>query len=85
MKSLVRNGIDLLTLAGNPATLHGLSAIIRTAPIDPAAASSEEWRKLSACWACVEEARVNVLDPARTGVEGSGAEKDWAPRWRLTG
>jgi len=54
MKSLVRNCIDLLTLAGEPVSLHAMSDIIRTAPTEPGCLQSQAWKESSSCWRLLE-------------------------------
>ena len=69
MRSLVRNGADLLQLAGRPVGLHALFEVLRTAPTEPALAASPEFRAGSACARLVDEAG------ARCG--GTAARADW--------
>jgi hypothetical protein len=57
MRSLVRNCVDLLLMAGEPASLHAMFDVIRSAPADPASVPSPEWRSRSACWRRLETAR----------------------------
>ncbi len=57
MKSLVRNCVDLLLLAGQPVSLPAMFELIRTAPEDPARAANEAWLKTSFCAKCVAEAQ----------------------------
>ena len=56
MRSLIRNCIDLLILSEGPVSLHGISAILQSAPADPAQAKSPEWRASSECWRRLESA-----------------------------
>ncbi len=69
MKSLVRNCVDVLVMAGEPVSLHAMFDVIRGAPADPAAASSLSWRSQSGCWRRLEAARTRAL--------GSSWEVDW--------
>ncbi|HMD59995.1 MAG TPA: TraM recognition domain-containing protein, partial [Opitutaceae bacterium] len=57
MKSLVRNCVDALLMAGEPVSLHAMFDVIRGAPGEPAVVSSPEWRKQSGCWRRLEIAR----------------------------
>ncbi|HEY1848840.1 MAG TPA: TraM recognition domain-containing protein [Opitutaceae bacterium] len=61
MRSLVRNCVDVLLMAGEPATLHAMFAVIRSAPPDAACAASGEWRETSECWRLVQAARARGL------------------------
>lgn len=61
MRSLVRNCVDLLLMAGEPATLHGMFGIIRSAPPETAGAAAIAWREGSECWRLVEAARARAL------------------------
>jgi len=57
MRSLVRNCVDVLLMAGEPASLHAMFDVIRSAPAEPAAVASAAWRSKSACWHQLEVAR----------------------------
>jgi hypothetical protein len=61
MRSLVRNSVDLLLMAGEPATLHAMFDVIRSAPAEAAAAVAPGWRERSPCWRLVEAARARAL------------------------
>lgn len=61
MRSLVRNCVDLLSLAGRDVCLHTMFQAIRGAPQDPAMAASSAWQQSSPCWALVSEARERSL------------------------
>jgi hypothetical protein len=71
MRSLVRNSIDVLLMAGEPATLRAMFDVIRSAPPEPSGAASEAWRERSACWHLVEAARARGLG---TDWEADGRE-----------
>lgn len=57
MRSLVRNCVDALLMSGEPATLHAMFDVIRSAPSGPATVSSQAWRSQSGCWRRLEIAR----------------------------
>ena len=57
MKSLVRNCVDVLLMAGEPVSLHAMFDVIRSAPTDPASAALASWRSRSGCWRRLETAR----------------------------
>jgi hypothetical protein len=57
MKSLVRNCVDLLLLAGQPVSLPGMFELIRTAAQDPARWADQKWMETSYCAQCLDEAR----------------------------
>jgi hypothetical protein len=57
MKSLVRNCVDLLLMAGKPVTLHAMFDVIRSAPKESTALSSPNWGPGSPCWRLLEAAR----------------------------
>jgi hypothetical protein len=57
MRSLVRNSADVLLMAGEPASLHAMFDVIRSAPTDAGCLSSHEWKSRSACWRRLEIAR----------------------------
>ncbi len=61
MRSLVRNCVDLLVMAGEPVSLHAMFDAIRSAPGDPACLASRPWKAHSACWRWLEAARDNAL------------------------
>lgn len=61
MRSLVRNSVDTLTMAGEPVTLHSLFEVVRSAPPDRASLESALWRERSACWHLMEAARARAL------------------------
>ena len=71
MRSLVRNCVDVLLMAGEPATLHAMFGVIRSAPPEAACAASAEWRDASECWRLVEAARARGLG---TSWEADGRE-----------
>jgi hypothetical protein len=57
MKSLVRNCVDILLMAGEPASLHAMFDVIRSAPMEPSAVRSLAWRARSECWRRLEIAK----------------------------
>jgi hypothetical protein len=61
MRSLIRNCVDLIAMAGEPVSLHAMFDVIRSAPGDPAGPASKAWRERSACWRQLEEARDRAL------------------------
>jgi len=68
MKSLIRNCIDLLTMAAAPVSLHAMAEIIRSAPTDAGCVKSEPWRKGSLCW--------RLLDTVSQAPPGTAASVD---------
>jgi hypothetical protein len=60
MRSLVRNCVDLLVMAGAPVSLHAMFDVIRSAPADTASLTSPAWKLRSACWHQLEAARENA-------------------------
>lgn len=61
MRSLVRNAVDVLVMAGEPVSLHAMFEVIRSAPPDAASLASEGWRERSACWRHLCAARGRAL------------------------
>jgi NAD(P)-dependent dehydrogenase (short-subunit alcohol dehydrogenase family) len=61
MRSLIRNCADVLLMAGETASLHGMFDVIRSAPCDAAHLASKEWQSRSACWRHLEAARERAL------------------------
>ncbi len=61
MRSLVRNCADVLIMAGEPVTLHGMFEVLRSAPTEPAHLASREWRQASACCRHLDTARERAL------------------------
>ncbi len=61
MRSLVRNCVDLLAMAGEPVSLHAMFDVIRSAPPDTASPSSAAWKSASSCWRCLEAAKERAL------------------------
>jgi hypothetical protein len=57
MRSLIRNAVDVLSMACEPVSLHGIFEVLRGAPQSPSIAESEEWRARSPLWAHVTAAR----------------------------
>jgi hypothetical protein len=64
MRSLVRNTVDVLAMAGEPVSLHAMFDVIRSAPPDAASLASSEWRARSACWRLLGAARERALGRA---------------------
>ena len=60
MKSLVRNCVDVLLMAGEPVSLHAMFDVIRSAPAVPANVPSDSWRCQSGCWRRLEAARARA-------------------------
>ncbi len=61
MRSLIRNCVDVLTMAGEPVSLHAMFDVIRSAAPDPATAASPPWKLASACWRQLEAAKERAL------------------------
>ena len=84
MKSLMRNCIDLLTMAGEPVSLRSMSDIIRSAPIEPNCVKSEAWRNGSLCWRLLESvAKAPPGTPA--GVDGPDVRGYWLEQFPILG
>ncbi len=60
MRSLVRNCADLLLMAGEPVTLHGMFDVIRSSPAEPSSVASPSWQEASACWRHLQAARARA-------------------------
>ena len=50
MRSLIRNCVDVLRMAGEPVSLHAMFDLIRSAPAQAADLNSPAWKSKSACW-----------------------------------
>jgi hypothetical protein len=61
MRSLVRNCVDILVMAGEPVSLHAMFNVVRSAPTDQACLASPAWKERSACWRMLEVARDRAL------------------------
>jgi TraM recognition site of TraD and TraG len=61
MRSLIRNCADVLIMAGEPVTLHGMFEVLRSAPTEPAHLASQEWRRQSACCRHLDTASERAL------------------------
>jgi hypothetical protein len=61
MRSLVRNCVDLLVMAGEPVSLHAMFDVVRSAPAEMASLASPAWKSRSACWRQLEIARDRAL------------------------
>lgn len=61
MRSLIRNCVDVLSMAGEPVSLHAMFDVIRSAPASEAVLCSPEWKSRSACWQLLETARQRSL------------------------
>jgi hypothetical protein len=57
MRSLIRNSVDLLVMAGEPVSLHAMFDVVRSAPPDAVTLTAQPWRTRSACWRLLEAAR----------------------------
>jgi hypothetical protein len=56
MRSLIRNCVDVLVMAGEPVSLHSMFDVVRSAPADQASIASPAWKLRSACWNHLEAA-----------------------------
>jgi hypothetical protein len=61
MRSLIRNCVDLLVMAGEAVSLHAMFDVVRSAPADPASAASPAWKLKSGCWRRLEAAGERAL------------------------
>jgi hypothetical protein len=61
MRSLIRNCVDVLTMAGEPVSLHSMFDVIRSAAPDPATVASPPWKLASSCWRHLEAAKERAL------------------------
>ncbi|HEY4990143.1 MAG TPA: TraM recognition domain-containing protein, partial [Opitutaceae bacterium] len=61
MRSLIRNSVEVLVMAGQPVTLHALFDVVRSAPPDAASLGSVPWKSGSACWRLLDIARERAL------------------------
>jgi hypothetical protein len=61
MRSLVRNCVDILVMAGEPVSLHAMFDVVRSAPADLASLTSPAWKSRSPCWRQLEVARERAL------------------------
>ena len=61
MRSLIRNCVDVLTMAGQPVSLHAMFDVVRSAPPDAATLASPDWRSRSQCWRHIGVARDRAL------------------------
>jgi hypothetical protein len=61
MRSLIRNCVDVLVMAGEAVSLHAMFDVVRSAPPDPASAASPEWKLRSGCWRRLEAAGDRAL------------------------
>jgi hypothetical protein len=68
MRSLIRNCVDVLVMAGEPATLHSMFDVVRSAPPDLASLADPAWKSRSAC--------CNILEAARERASGTSWEID---------
>lgn len=60
LKQLLRNTIDLITLATNKISVRDMYNVISTAPQTIDEFNSEEWRETSTCWKYLEMAQKKV-------------------------
>ena len=68
MKSLVRNAVDLILMAGSPPSLPAIFEAIQTAADSPAQTADPAWRQRSRCW--------ELLNLAELRLTGTPAEPD---------
>ncbi|HEY5228860.1 MAG TPA: hypothetical protein VIJ19_09970 [Opitutaceae bacterium] len=61
MRSLVRNCVDALVMAGESVSLHAMFDVVRSAPADAASLADASWRDRSACWRLLEAAKARAL------------------------
>jgi TraM recognition site of TraD and TraG len=61
MRSLVRNSVDLLRMAGEEVSLHAMTELIQSCPREPEVARSDVWRQSSRCWSLCERARERAI------------------------
>jgi hypothetical protein len=61
MRSLIRNCVDVLVMAGEPVSLHAMFDVVRSAPADQASAASPDWKLKSGCWQRLEAAGERAL------------------------
>lgn len=77
MKQLLRNAVDLLTVASGTVTLPELFEIIRTAPQDMEEAKSETWQSESACFDFIKHAEIRARENSELLPEYEMAAKYW--------
>jgi hypothetical protein len=61
MRSLIRNCVDVLIMAGETVSLHAMFDVVRGAPADQASAASPDWKLRSGCWRRLEAAGERAL------------------------
>ena len=66
LKQLLRNAIDLVSMARNRVSLPELYEVITTAPLGPDQVASEAWQSSSTCCRCLVEAEQRIGAGART-------------------
>ena len=69
MKSLIRNAIDLIQLAGSRLTLPAIFEVVQSAPDLTGQAQEAAWKEKSACWRLLQDAEANTI--------GTAAEADF--------
>jgi hypothetical protein len=77
VKQLLRNAVDLLSIAHEAVTLPGLFEIVRTAPQDAEQARSQAWQKESDCFKYLEEAGTRAVENPAVQPEYQMTAKYW--------
>lgn len=67
VKQLLRNAFDLMSLAGADISLPSLYRVITSAPSTLPEVSTEEWQRVSVCYALIEVAEAKTAGSERTG------------------
>lgn len=77
VKQLLRNAVDLLSIASSTVTLPELFEIIRSAPQDADEAKSEAWQSESVCFDCIQRAGQRARENPDKEPECELAAKYW--------
>lgn len=77
VKQLLRNAVDLLSLAGQAVTLPELFEVIRSAPQDMEEAKSKAWQSESTCFKFIQQAGAGVIDHPDLQPEYEMTAKYW--------
>jgi TraM recognition site of TraD and TraG len=77
VKQLLRNAVDLLSIASGTVTLPALFEIIRTAPQDTDEVKSEVWQAESICFNYLQQARTKAEDNPDLRPEFEMTAKYW--------
>jgi hypothetical protein len=77
VKQLLRNAVDLLTIARGVVTLPELFDIVRTAPQDTEEAKSEAWQSESACFNYLQQAGAKAVGNPDLRPEYQMTENYW--------